>query len=63
MLSNEQLALELREKFGYLEDNNRDLISDPTFPMADAVEELTAKFAVDFLISYLMRATFDEAND
>ena len=57
-VSGQKLILLLHQAFGYVEDNNRDLINDPTFPMDKTVEELQVQFSYQFLISYISRNEF-----
>jgi hypothetical protein len=57
----EHLIRELLERFSYTEDNNRDLVTDPSFPLADTLEELTVQWAYNFLIAHLNRC--DPATD
>lgn len=59
MLTNEQLVRALHERFDYTGDNNRDVVGDASFPMADAVEEVTVRFAYEYLVAYLVRDTYD----
>lgn len=50
-----ELTQALHAAFGYTDDNNRDLIGDPTFSQAKVTEELTVAFAYNFLVSYIAR--------
>lgn len=54
MTSNE-LTNALHAAFAYTGDNNRDLIGDPTFTLAEVTEELTVEYAYQFLIAYIAR--------
>lgn len=49
----ELLVQGLGDAFSYTGDNNRDLISDSSFPIASTVEELQVEFAYQFLITYI----------
>jgi hypothetical protein len=51
----ERLILDLQRAFDYTGDNNRDLLQDETFPMAEVKEELEVQHAYQFLISYISR--------
>lgn len=53
----QQLIDLLHQAFDYTTDNNRDLISDPTFPMADVEEELRVYDSYSFLLAYIARNT------
>jgi hypothetical protein len=55
MTKAEQLIADLDDAFGYTRDNNRDLLTDETFPMADVVEELKVEEAYQFLQAYISR--------
>jgi hypothetical protein len=57
----EKLIQELNVRFDYTNDNNRDLIGDPMFPLADTVDELNVQWAFQYIISHL--AHCDEATD
>lgn len=50
-----QLRHALHIAFGYTEDNNRDLLGDEMFPMAEVVEELEVQRAYQFLSAYIAR--------
>jgi hypothetical protein len=54
-MTGQELQQILRMAFDYTEDNNRDLLNDPTFPMGDVMEELHVQWAYQFLISYIAR--------
>lgn len=51
----EKLMQDLGSAFGYTEDNNRDLVGDPTFSMAETAEELQVHFCYFFLLAYIAR--------
>lgn len=51
----EQLIRDLHLAFDYTGDNNRDLVSDVTFPMNSTVEELQVEFCYQFLCAYIHR--------
>jgi hypothetical protein len=53
----QQLIDALHAAFDYTQDNNRDLISDPTFPMEEVTEELKVGESYQFLIAYIHRNT------
>lgn len=54
-MDGQKLIQLLHQAFDYTLDNNRDLVNDPTFPMADVVEELQVQLSYQFLISYISR--------
>lgn len=49
----EKLIQQLHQRFGYTNDNNGDLISDPSFPLADVVDELNVQWAYQYIIAHL----------
>lgn len=51
----EQLIHDLHKAFDYTGDNNRDLVSDVTFPLEDVIEELKVAEAYNFLVAYIHR--------
>jgi len=54
-MDGQQLITFLAKAFDYTEDNNRDIINDPTFSMAEVEEELQVQHSYQFLISYISR--------
>jgi len=54
-MDGQQLIQLLHQAFDYTSDNNRDLIDDPTFSLAEVVEELQVQLSYQFLISYIAR--------
>jgi len=54
-MDGQQLIQQLHQAFDYTNDNNRDLINDPTFTLADVEEELQVQHSYQFLISYISR--------
>lgn len=51
----EELIQYLHTAFDYTQDNNRDLLGDELFPMADVIEELKVSESYQFLIAYIYR--------
>lgn len=51
----ETLIHAMGDAFGYTSDNNRDLLQDETFPMADVIEELKVEESYQFLVAYIAR--------
>lgn len=51
----QELIIALHAAFDYTGDNNRDLIVDPTFPLADVAEELDVERSYQFLVAYIYR--------
>lgn len=57
----EKLIQLLHQRFDYTGDNNRDLLMDETFSLAEVTDELDAEHAYQYLIAHLSRC--DEATD
>jgi hypothetical protein len=57
----ERLIRDLTQRFGYTQDNNRDIISDPTFTLAEAMDEIAVQAAYQTIIAHLTHC--DEASD
>jgi hypothetical protein len=51
----QELVSALYRAFEYTNDNNRDLVADGSFPLADAAEELVVQYAFQYLIAYIVR--------
>lgn len=54
-MDGQQLIQLLAKAFDYTDDNNRDLLLDPTFDMAAVEEELQVNHHYQFLIAYISR--------
>jgi hypothetical protein len=54
-VTSDELIKGLHQAFDYTGDNNRDLLSDVSFPMEDTWEELQVEFAYQFLVAYISR--------
>lgn len=59
MTNADQLIRDLHRAFDYTTDNNRDLLDDTTFPMAEVTEELKVEHAYRFLCAYIIRNADD----
>lgn len=57
----EQLIAELETRFGYTQDNTRDLIADPMFSIAEVQDELEIERSYRYVIAHLHRC--DEGTD
>lgn len=57
----ENLVALLGQRFGYTQDNNRDVIGDPMFSLAEATEEIAVQAAYQYLVAHLSRC--DEETD
>ena len=51
----QKLIHDLNRAFEYTNDNNRDLLDDPSFPMQQTAEELTVQFCFQYLIATIAR--------
>ena len=51
----ERLVTDLHKAFDYTGDNNRDLLGDEMYSLAEVLEELEVERAYQFLIAYIYR--------